>query len=66
MIFDFHSIGLYAMILDKIIAHKKLEVDIQKKHTPLDEIKENLSENLPSSLFKGGKIKFLSTLTDEF
>jgi indole-3-glycerol phosphate synthase len=31
------------MILDKIIAHKKLEVDIQKKHKPLDEIKRNLA-----------------------
>jgi indole-3-glycerol phosphate synthase len=31
------------MILDRIIAHKKLEVDTQKKHTPLDEIKRNLT-----------------------
>ena len=32
------------MILDKIIAHKKLEVDAQKLHTPLGEIKRNLAD----------------------
>jgi len=32
------------MILDKIIAHKKIEVDAQKLHTPLDEIKRELAD----------------------
>jgi indole-3-glycerol phosphate synthase len=32
------------MILDKIIAHKKLEVDAQKLHIPLDEIERNLAD----------------------
>jgi indole-3-glycerol phosphate synthase len=31
------------MILDRITAHKRLEVDIQKKHVPLDEIKRSLT-----------------------
>ena len=31
------------MILDRIIAHKKLEVNMQKKNTPLGEIKQNLA-----------------------
>ena len=31
------------MILDKIIAHKKLEVDAQRLHTSLDEIERNLA-----------------------
>jgi indole-3-glycerol phosphate synthase len=31
------------MILDKIVAHKKLEIDSQKKDVPPDEIKKNLS-----------------------
>ena len=31
------------MILDKIVAHKKLEIDSQKRDVPLDEIKKNLS-----------------------
>lgn len=31
------------MILDKIVAHKKLEVDAQKKHKSLDAIKQDLS-----------------------
>jgi len=31
------------MILDRIVAHKKLEIDAQKKNVPLDEIKRNLA-----------------------
>ena len=40
------------MILDEIIAHKKLEVDTQKKNTPLDEIKRNLTDVDPVRGFK--------------
>ena len=40
------------MILDKIIAHKKLEVEAQKQHTPLDEIKRDLADIEPVRGFK--------------
>jgi len=43
VIFNFHFTNLCGMILDKIIAHKKLEIDIQKKCAPLDEIKRSLA-----------------------
>jgi len=32
------------MILDRIVAHKKLEIDVQKRDVPLDEIKKNLAD----------------------
>ncbi len=40
------------MILDDIIAHKKLEVDAQKQNTPLDEIKQALVDVEPVRGFK--------------
>ena len=40
------------MILDKIVAHKKLEIDAQKKKTPLDEIKRNLGDAGPVRGFR--------------
>ena len=55
------------MILDKIIAHKKIEVDIQKKHKPLDEIKQNLADVEPVRGFKGlisspGKVNLIAEI----
>ena len=40
------------MILDDIIAHKKLEVDAQKQYTPLNEIKRGLVDVEPVRGFK--------------
>ena len=40
------------MILDKILAHKKLEVDIQKEHTPLGAIERRLTDVAPVRGFR--------------
>jgi len=55
------------MILDKIIAHKKLEVDAQKQNTPLDEIKRNLAVVEPVRGFKAaistpGKVNLIAEI----
>ena len=55
------------MILDKIIAHKKLEVDLQKKQTPLNEIKQNLMDVDPVRRFKAaisapGKVNLIAEI----
>ncbi len=55
------------MILDKIISHKKLEVDAQKLHAPLDEIKQKLADVGPVRGFKAaisapGKVNLIAEI----
>jgi indole-3-glycerol phosphate synthase len=55
------------MILDKIIAHKKLEVDAQKENTPLNKIKRNLIGLDPVRGFKAaistpGKVNLIAEI----
>jgi indole-3-glycerol phosphate synthase len=55
------------MILDKIIAHKKLEVEEQKRLLPLDEIKQNLANvgetrNFLSAISHPGRINLIAEI----